>query len=81
MSGMGSLDWQDIATAPTDWTVFMVTWRHGGWEGGWAFDFWSGKYLAEMRERIAKGYAKNAPHLYWMPSHWAPLPAGPQVHP
>jgi hypothetical protein len=72
-------DWQDIASAPTDWTVFMVAWPHPKMDGGYMFDFWSGKHLTEMREAIANGAQKRAPHLYWLPTHWASLPRPPHI--
>lgn len=71
------MEWKPIETAPTDESIVMVAWPHHRMEGGYMFDFWSGRYLEEMRAAIADGAARRSPHLYWLPTHWAPLPAPP----
>lgn len=71
-------EWQPIESAPTDETIFMVAWPHAKMDGGWMFDFWSGKYLDEMRAAIADGAAIRSPHLFWLPTHWQPLPEPPK---
>lgn len=74
-------EWQSIETMPRDWTISMVAWPHSQMDTGWMLDFWSGKYLAEMEESIAKGLRKNSPHLFWLPTHWKPMPAPPHGEP
>lgn len=74
---MSKMEWQPIETAPRDGTIIHVAWPHRGMDGGWMFDYWSGEYLSKMEDAISKGFSENAPHLYWLPTHWSPLPDAP----
>ncbi|MBB4277060.1 hypothetical protein [Rhizobium mongolense] len=69
--------WHDIETVPTDERLILI----GSYNGRdqWCSEVWSTRYLRDQFAKSADGFFMNAPHLEWLPTHWAELPAPPAL--
>lgn len=81
-------DWRDIATAPKDGTVIVLTWMENGepqeqWPMQWGHimrnGFFPGKVGMWMTPDAAITWNEDCPPSIGGPTHWMPLPDPPVI--